>query len=70
MSGAELIQLTTGLYLLAGVVFALAFVNFGVGRIDPAARGTSIAFRLLILPGCVALWPLLAVKWPRHRGQP
>lgn len=63
MSGAELVVAGAAGYLLAGLVFGLAFVTVGVGRIDPAARGTSVAFRVLILPGAVALWPFLAVKW-------
>lgn len=56
-----------GLYLLTGLFFGVAFVSVGVSKIDHAARGTSPVFRLLILPGSVALWPLLAVKWVRHR---
>ena len=63
VSGAELFLLVVAGYLLAGAFFGLAFVTVGVTRIDPAARGTSAAFRLLILPGTVALWPLLAAKW-------
>jgi hypothetical protein len=46
-------------YLGAGLVFAPFFVAFGVGRIDPAARGSTWGFRLMIVPGVVALWPLL-----------
>jgi hypothetical protein len=52
-------------YLLLGIGFGSAFVAFGVQRLDPAARATSYLFRLLILPGAVALWPLLAAKWLR-----
>jgi hypothetical protein len=35
--------------------------------VSPASwkKGTSIAFRLLILPGTVAFWPLLAVRWAK-----
>jgi hypothetical protein len=69
MSGAELVLLVAGGYLLAGFLFGLAFVTLGVTRIDPAARGTSAAFRLLILPGSLALWPLLATKWAGHNGE-
>lgn len=52
-------------YAACGLAFAVAFVTVGAARLDPAARGTSIAFRLLLLPGAAALWPLLAVRWPR-----
>ena len=51
------------LYIVAGVLFAVPFVLVGVGRIDPSARGGTWGFRLIILPGVVALWPILAVRW-------
>jgi hypothetical protein len=51
------------LYATVGVLFTVAFVTVGVGRIDPAARGAPLSFRMLIFPASTALWPLLAVKW-------
>lgn len=39
------------------VVFALV-----VGRVVPTARGGSIGFRVLILPGAALLWPLVLVR--------
>jgi hypothetical protein len=63
MTAAELLRTAVAAYLGVGVVFGLGFVTVGVGRLDPAARGTSPAFRALILPGSVALWPLLAAQW-------
>lgn len=68
MSAAEVFLAALGAYLLVGAVFGLAFVTVGVGRIDHAARGTSAAFRALIFPGSVALWPLLAAKWFRRKS--
>ena len=53
------------LYLLIGLLFAIAFVTIGVPRVDPTARGAGAGFRLLILPGSVALWPVLLRKWWR-----
>ena len=70
MTGPELFLLVTAVYALAGLAFGLAFVTVGVTRIDHAAHGTSWVFRAIILPGCVALWPLLAVKWARTKGDP
>lgn len=69
MSTAEVVLLVVTAYLAGGALFAPAFVTVGVTRIDPAARGTSAAFRLLILPGVVALWPLLAAKWVSCGGE-
>ncbi|HEY1188762.1 MAG TPA: hypothetical protein VGE74_13995 [Gemmata sp.] len=68
MSGPELVLLAVGAYALAGVLFGVVFVAVGVARLDPAARGTSWAFRALILPGSATLWPLLVMKWARHKG--
>jgi hypothetical protein len=51
------------MYLILGSLFAIGFVARGAGRIDPAARGGSLGFRLIIAPGGAALWPILAWKW-------
>ena len=56
-----------GVYAAAGVLFAVAFVTWGVEQVDPAAKGAPLGFRLLILPGSVALWPLLLRRWMRSR---
>ncbi|MGE0638904.1 MAG: hypothetical protein AB7G12_03385 [Thermoanaerobaculia bacterium] len=42
----------------------------GIERIDPAARGASRGFRLIVLPGAVALWPLLLRRWVRGAPPP
>ena len=52
-----------GLYAAAGLVFALAFIAIGIGRIDPSAQGSGALFRLAILPGVIALWPVLLMRW-------
>ena len=51
------------LYASIGVLFGVVFVTRGVGRVDPGALGASILFRLLILPGVAALWPLMLCRW-------
>ena len=57
---ASWILALVGLYVLFGVLFAVPFVLRGVKRIDPDAEQGSWGFRVLIFPGSVALWPLLA----------
>lgn len=57
-------------YLALGVGFAVAFAAFGVDRIDPAARHASLGFRIAIVPGAAALWPLLASRWISGRRVP
>ena len=62
--------LLLGAYAGAGLLFAMPFVLRGVDRIDPAAREGTWGFRLLLIPGVVALWPLLARRWWSGRGEP
>jgi len=50
-------------YLACGFLFALPFAFLGVGKIDPHASHGSWGFRLLIIPGAMALWPLLLRRW-------
>lgn len=59
-----------GWHLGLGLVFGLAFVTLGIGRVDPAARGAGLGFRLLVLPGVALLWPLLAWRWATIRRGP
>lgn len=62
---AELLVAAVGAYVALGAVFAVAFVAWGVSRVDPVARAATIGFRLIILPGVMALWPFLIVRWMR-----
>ena len=68
---AEVIVLIALAYVLCGLAVGVPFVLRGVDRVDASAQGASLGFRLLILPGTVALWPLMATKWimaPRSGG--
>ena len=57
--------LLAGAYAAGGMLFAVAFAWRGAQRIDPAAQGAPWSFRLLIIPGAAALWPMLALRWWR-----
>jgi len=52
-------------YGLAGAIFAVAFVAKGIQRVDPVAQHAPLGFRLIVMPGAAALWPLLLVRWLR-----
>lgn len=52
-----------GAYAALGLLFAVAFLARGIGRVDPGARGSGWGFRLIVLPGVVAFWPLLLRRW-------
>jgi hypothetical protein len=50
-------------YTALGILFAITFVWIGINRVDPRSQHTGFGFRLIILPGVVALWPLLLRRW-------
>ena len=49
-------------YAVFGLLVAVAFLLWGIDRIDPAANG-AYAFRPLLVPGIVLLWPMVAARW-------
>ena len=57
-------------YGYVGLAVAAAFLLYGIERVDEGAR-RSYAFRPLLIPGCIVLWPLVIVRWvaaERQRG--
>ena len=57
-------------YGYIGLAVAAAFLLYGIERVDPRARRT-YAFRPLLIPGCIVLWPLVIARWvavERQRG--
>jgi len=55
------------IYLIVGLVFAIYFVARGASRLDPVAAQGTWGFRLLILPGAAAMWPILLLRLFRGR---
>ncbi len=50
-------------YLFIGLVFALWFVFRGVQKVDAGMEGASWKLRLLLLPGAMAFWMVLLIKY-------
>lgn len=65
MGAGSVILWVVEVYAAIGMVCGAAFVLRGVGRVDDAAKGVPIGFRLVIFPGAAALWPWVLVKWAR-----
>jgi hypothetical protein len=68
---AHVLALVVYAYLGLGGLFAVAVLPRRVLRLDPGLAGAPLAVRLLIAPGTVLLWPLLAHRWfiaPRRQG--
>jgi len=55
---AKVIVYPLVVYASLGLVFAVPFVWLGVHRLDSDAQGSGFGFRLLILPGVAAFWPM------------
>lgn len=62
MEAAALIVNFVKIYAAIGGVVAIAFLLFGIDRIDDGARG-SYVFRPLLAPGIMMLWPLVIWRW-------
>jgi hypothetical protein len=52
-----------GLYALAGLFTALAFVTTGVTRVLPHPAPVTIGARILLIPAAAALWPYVLYRW-------
>jgi hypothetical protein len=59
-----------GAYLFVGATCAAVFVSKGLQRIDGAAKDMPWMARLLVVPGLVALWPLMLAKWITRQQPP
>ncbi|MEM7446474.1 MAG: hypothetical protein AAF414_24355 [Pseudomonadota bacterium] len=56
-------------YGALGALVAIAFLFWGIDRVAEDARG-SYAFRPLLVPGIVLIWPLVIWRWQAlERGQ-
>lgn len=50
-------------WLAAGLLVGVPFLAFAVGRVVEGAAGSSVMFRLMMLPGTALLWPVLLYRW-------
>jgi hypothetical protein len=62
MTVAQILVVGAQAYAGVGLLMGLAFILFGIDRVDPAARGAH-AFRPLLLPGFMLIWPLAVARW-------
>lgn len=59
---AELVVRLAQGYGVVGLMVCAVFLIVGIDRVDPGARG-AYAFRILLVPGIVLLWPLVLLRW-------
>ena len=67
---AKAIVYTLAIYAGLGLLFAMPFVWFGIQGLDSDAQGSGVGFRLLILPGVAAFWPMFLYRWTRGIVEP
>jgi hypothetical protein len=63
MTAIGFLLYTIGLYLITGLALGLVFVIKGVRKLDPTADAAPLRVRMLFLPGCMAIWPLVLKRW-------
>jgi len=49
-------------WLAVGLLVGVPFLAFTVGRVVEGAAGSSLMFRLMMLPGAALLWPVLLYR--------
>ena len=62
MDAARIIIEVLQYYGYVGLAVAAAFLLYGIEWVDVRARRV-YAFRPLLIPGCIVLWPLVIVRW-------
>lgn len=56
------------IYAAIGIAFGVWFAASGVGKLDSAATHAPWSFRLIVMPGAAALWPLLLKRCLSRRS--
>ena len=67
MQTAQLLVWLLTIYGGIGALVAALFLFIGIDRIDEDARG-SYAFRPLLIPGVIVLWPVVIARWIELEG--
>ena len=60
----------TGLavYAVAGLATAIAFVSVGLSQVLHPPVPATLGARILLVPGAVALWPYILLRWRKARA--
>jgi hypothetical protein len=69
MSAPDAILLGLTVYAAVGVVTALAFVSIGISQVLPHPMPATLGARILLLPGSIALWPYILLRWRKARSR-
>jgi hypothetical protein len=56
------------IYGIAGVATAIAFVSVGLAQVLHPPMPATLGARILFVPGAVALWPYILMRWRKARA--
>ena len=59
----ETLLIIAAVYLAVGVLFVIPFLIKGLNKVDEGAHGSTIGFKIIIIPGVIVFWPVLLSKW-------
>ena len=64
---AEILLIIVAIYLVLGVLFVFPFLMKGLNTVDEGANGSTIGFKIIIIPGVIVFWPVLLSKWTKKK---
>jgi hypothetical protein len=67
MAAIEIILIIVVVYLALGVLFLIPFLTKGITKVDEEADGSTIGFKIIIIPGVIVFWPMLLSKWMKAK---
>jgi hypothetical protein len=63
----EMLLIIAEIYLALGILFVIPFLMKGLNKIDEGAHGSTIGFKIIIIPGVIVFWPVLLSKWIKKK---
>jgi hypothetical protein len=63
LSIIQIILIILLVFLIIGVLFTFFFITRGLEKVDEDTKGSTWGFKVIIIPGCILLWPFLLQKW-------
>ncbi len=59
----QIILIILLIFLIIGILFTFFFISRGLEKVDEDTKGSTWGFKVIIIPGCILLWPFLLRKW-------
>jgi len=59
----EILLMIAAVYLVLGLLFVIPFLMKGLTKVDEGAHGSTMGFKIIIIPGVIVFWPVLLSKW-------